>query len=144
MGHRHTLVVFLHARARMSIHHEYKTRLGGHVHTRASVRLMHGMATHGMSCFGPCLYNFRPQQHHLVSCLATAAFGICGSDESESAIVCSMPAENSFFIGDFPSFSRLFNTPPLLAGFRNGDNNLLSQSDQDLAPSKSLCRTPTR
>ena len=41
-------------------------------------------------------------------CLAFAAFGICGSDDSESAIVCSVPAEirfigqGSFLLGCFP------------------------------------------
>ena len=72
------------------LHHEYETRLGGHVHTRASVRLMHGMATYGMSCFGLCLYSFRPHQHHLVSVwrLRHLAFVAATTAKVPSSAVC--------------------------------------------------------
>ena len=94
-------------RARMSSHHEYKTRLGGHIHTRASVRLMHGMATYGMSCFGPCLYSFRPHQHHLVSVwrLRHLAFVAATTAKVPSSAVClpnSFYRSGFLFVGVFP------------------------------------------
>ena len=69
---------------------------------------MHGMATYGMSCFGLCLYSFRPHQHHLVAVWRLRHLAFCGSDDSESAIVCSVPAEirfigqGSLLLGCFP------------------------------------------
>ena len=80
----------LHAACTRELHHEYETRLGGHVHTRASVRLMHGMATYGMSCFGLCLYIFRPHQHHFVSVwhLRHLAFAASTTAKVPSSAAC--------------------------------------------------------